>query len=251
MSKDFWGEPPIAIAHRGGDGAGAAKENTLEAFQSARDLGYEYVETDVIRAASGELVLVHGSHNFAQAAFKRDITRRTLQMMSLEQMRSIFKPGGAEVPLLEDALTAFPRMRFILDLKMDETVEPLARLIARLKVNNRICVTGFSYNRTLRFKKDIGSLPVTSGLTVGRGLRFRNFNMLMLKTGRLKDIEAVFLHHSLVSVPMLRIIHKHGLKAVVWTPNSKLGIRHAIRSGADGIIADRAALLKQIINAQK
>jgi glycerophosphoryl diester phosphodiesterase len=38
---------------------------------------------------------------------------------------------------------------------------------------------------------------------------------------------------------------------VVWTTNSRLGIKNAVRSGADGIISDRVGLLKDILEAKK
>ena len=253
MSKPFWDNSggPIAIAHRGGDGAGTAKENTLEAFQSASKLGYKYAETDVILAASGELILIHGSHDWLQAAFKRDITRKTLQKMTLDQIRAIYMPGGQPVPTLEEVLGGFPKMKFILDLKTDETVAPLAKLIKKIKAEQRVCVTGFSYRRTMEFTKAAGKMPVSTGLTVGRGLRFRNMNMFMLKSGRLSGVEAIFMHHSLVSPPMLGLVHRRGFKAVIWTANSKIGIKHAIRSGADGVISDRVNLLKEVIDSKK
>lgn len=251
MANSFWDSQttPIAIAHRGGDAAGGDKENTLEAFQAAQDLGYEYAETDIILAASGELVLLHGSHNWMQAGFKRDITRPTLQLMTLDQIRATLKPGGVSVPTLEEALKAFPKMKFVLDIKTDESVAPLAKLIKKTKSHERICVTGFNYARTQQIAKD--SSKISCGLTVGRGLRFRNMNMLMVKTGRLSGVEAVFMHHSLVSPPMIGLVHSRGFKAVIWTANSSIGIKHAVRSGADGIISDRVGLLKKILEAKK
>jgi glycerophosphoryl diester phosphodiesterase len=249
--SDFWAATgPAVIAHRGGDAAGGHKENTLEAFQAAWDMGYTYAETDVIAAASGEVVVIHGSLNWLQAGLKRDITRRILQKMTLSQIRRTLKPGGAEIPTLEEVLTSFPKMNFILDLKTDEVVRPLAKLIKRLSAYDRICVVGFDYGRNLKFAKACAPAKARTGLTIGRGLRFRNINMLLLKTGRLSDIEAVLMHHSLVSRPMVNLVHHRGLKAVVWTANSSLGIKHAIRSGADGIISDRISLLKQIVDSK-
>jgi glycerophosphoryl diester phosphodiesterase len=247
--EGFWEKGPIAIAHRGGDASGPEKRNTMAAFQAAFKLGYKYAETDVILAASGELVLIHGSHDWLQAALKRDITRQTLQKMTLEQIRTIFKPGGEQVPLLEEVLVSFPGMKFILDLKTDETTEPLAKLVKRLKAERQVCAAGFSYKRTLRFVKALGSTQASTGLTVGRGLRFRNMNMFMLKSGRLSGVEAILMHHSLVSQPMLGLVHRRGFKAVIWTANSRLSIKHAVRSGADGIISDRITLLKQTLEA--
>lgn len=47
------------IAHRGY--SAEAPENTLPAFQLAKEKGYEYIETDIQRTADGRYVLMHGS----------------------------------------------------------------------------------------------------------------------------------------------------------------------------------------------
>jgi len=248
---DFWSDDrPIAIAHRGGNVAGKERRNTLDAFRAAWDLGYKYAETDVILAASGELALVHGSRNWVQAGFSRNIARPVLQKMTLEQIRYTLRPGGGQVPTLEEVLTALPKMKFLIDLKTDEVVTPLAKLIKRLKISDRVFIVGLDYNRNLKLKKACAPAEVGIGLTVGRSVRLRNINMILLKSGRLSDVDAILMHHSLVSRPMIGLVHRRGLKAIVWTANSSLGIKHAIRSGADGIISDRVVLLNKILNSR-
>jgi glycerophosphoryl diester phosphodiesterase len=251
MPKGFWDvQTPIAIAHRGGDAAGPGTENTIEAFRAAAGLGYKYIETDVILAASGELVLVHGSHNWAHATVSRGITRYTLQKMTLDQMRFTLRPEGI-IPTLEEVLTAFPKMKFILDLKTDEAAAPLGKLIKRLRAEDRIILTGFDFHRIGMFEKTCGQGRVRTGLTVGRGVRFRNMNMFLLKSGQLSGVDSIYMHHSLISPPMVGLVHRRGFKAVVWTANSRIAINNAIRSGADGIISDRVALLKKILESKK
>jgi glycerophosphoryl diester phosphodiesterase len=246
----FWPETGVMqIAHRGGDGAGNSKRNTLEAFQAASDLGYSYAETDIILAASGELVTIHGSYNWMQASVQRDISRPVLQKMTLDQIRHTFKPGGVQIPTLEEVLTSFPAMKFFIDLKTDEAVEPLAKLLKRLKSFDRICIVGRGYQRNRWFADISKPAKPMIGLTVGRGVRFQNINMVLLKSGRLEGVAAILLHHSLVSSPMISLIHRRGFKAVVWTANSKLAINHAVRSGADGVISDKIRLLKEVISS--
>jgi glycerophosphoryl diester phosphodiesterase len=248
MAQSFWDtKTPIAIAHRGGDGAGAAKENTLEAFQASQDLGYGYAETDVILAASGDLVSIHGARNWLQAGISRKFTRTTLQKMTLDQMRYVLRPGGADVPTLEELLITFPKMKFVLDVKTDQAAVPLAKLVRRLKLNSQVCITSFHYRQVKLFTEALKPQTSCTGLTIGRSLRLTNMNMLMVRTGRLSGVDAIFMHHSLVSGPMVSLIHRRGFKVIVWTANSPLSIKHAVRSGADGIISDRSELLKQII----
>lgn len=246
MANDFWGEPPIAIAHRGGDAAGKDQENTLKAFKAAREEGYHYGETDVILAASGEVVVVHGSRNWLQSALKGDLSRTKLQKMSLGEIRKAFRPVGIKVPTLQELLQIFPEMKFLVDPKTDEVILPLAKLIKKFDAANRVCVGSFSIDRIKQFIKVSGA-EVPTSLIIGRGLRVINRSLLMLKTGRLTDVEAIQLHHSLVSREMIGLVHRHGLKALIFTCNSPLSIKNAINCAADGIISDRIELLKQLV----
>ena len=53
----FSDSPPLAIAHRGS--RLLWPENTLVAFQGAKDLGYRYMETDLHMTSDGVLVAFH------------------------------------------------------------------------------------------------------------------------------------------------------------------------------------------------
>src|SRR4051812_5594192 len=71
MPKDhpFWNSPdrPIAIAHRGGAGAlGAEKhkqENTIKTFKNVWDMGYRYIELDVISTSDKKVIVIHVAKN--------------------------------------------------------------------------------------------------------------------------------------------------------------------------------------------
>lgn len=252
LKNSFWdAETPIAIAHRGGDAAGDDQKNTLKAFKTAQDLGYKYLETDVILAASGEVIVIHGSRNFLQAHFKGDLSRTSLQKMTLAKIRRAFKTINIQVPTLEELLTALPETRFFIDPKTDEVVFPLAKLLIRLKATDRVCIGSFYHERIRHFLRVAGHTHIPTSFIIGRGIRFVNKSLLMLKTGRLRDVEAVQLHHSLVSREMIDLVHKRGFRAIIWTCNSPLSIKNAINCGADGVISDRIQLLKEILAAKR
>ena len=248
LKSNFWGtKTPIAIAHRGGEEAGIDKKNTMAAFKAAYDAGYKYFETDVVLAASGEVVVYHGSRNWLHAGIDGDLPRKTLQKMSLPEIRRQIKRGGEKVPTLEELLTAFPDIKFFIDPKTDEVVFPLAKLVKKLGVQARVTIGSFYYERLQTLHNLFKTDNVSTNLIIGRGLRLRNKNLDMLKNGRLAGVEAIQLHHSLVSEQMLNLVHKQGLRAVIWTANSPISIKNAIKCGADGVISDRLTLLKEVI----
>jgi len=246
MPKTFWDNSggPIAIAHRGGDGAGHDKRNTMAAFSSAIKLGYKYIETDVVVTKDGQVIISHGGITGLSARLRGTHSYQVLQGMTYSQIRKNLTVAGEEISLLEDVLKKFPKAKFLIDPKTDESVQPLADLIVRLKMLDRVCIGSFRYDRVLKIY-DILESKARLGVIMGRN----NWLKLLprIKTGRLRHVEAVYIHHSFVSRPMVNLIRNKGLKVLVWTPNSKLGIKHAIRCGADGIISDRVNLLKQIL----
>jgi glycerophosphoryl diester phosphodiesterase len=245
MPKNFWdAQTPIAIAHRGGDGAGYDKRNTMAAFSSAAKLGYQYMETDVVVTKDGKVIVSHGAATGLVAKLRGTHSYKILQGLTYAEVRQNLQVGGETVITLEELLGKFPKAKFLLDPKTDEAVEPLAELLIRLRDLNRVCLASFHYERTTKLYALLGN-QTTYAVIIGRN----NWLKLLppLKSGRLKHVEVVYLHHSFVSRPMLRLIHNHGYKVFVWTCNSALSIKHAIRCGADGIISDRTKLLKENI----
>ncbi|HVO86397.1 MAG TPA: glycerophosphodiester phosphodiesterase family protein [Candidatus Binatia bacterium] len=247
---NFW--PPhgarMAIAHRGGDGAGFNKENTILAFKTAWDMGYKYGETDAVLTSDGKIIAIHGSRNRLDSLLKKHRTPRSvLQNMTADEVRQQIKIGGERVPLLEELLKSQPRMKFFIDAKTDEVIEPLAALLKKLNVLDRVCVGTFDYQRLQRLLDLLEPYKPASCINIGRSAKLKNKNLQMLKAGHLARVDAVHLHHSLVSKSMINLLHSHNTKVLIWTCNSRLSIRHAIKSGADGIISDRVELLQQTL----
>jgi glycerophosphoryl diester phosphodiesterase len=248
----FWeSKKPILIAHRGGDAAGASKENTLVAFAAASKLGYEYGETDVVLSSDGQVVALHGSKNKVDSYFKkRRPSRPAVQRMSFQKISERVSVGGERVPLLEDILVAQPQMKFFIDPKTDEVVSPLAELLKRIKVLDRVCVNSFNYNRMQHFIELLKPHEVCAGVIIGRGIRVSNKNLDKLKEGKLENVSYVHLHHSHLSRGMVRLAHSYGIKVFVWTANSPLSIKSALKAGADGIISDNIELLNSLARAK-
>lgn len=248
MAASFWGKAPIAVAHRGGNAAGQGKRNTMSAFRSADKLGYGYMETDVINTSDGRVIIAHGAMFNLTARLRGTFKIDLLQNLTYKQIKSGLKVSGEQIPLLEDLLLRFPTARFFIDPKTDEVVEPLAQLVARLKVQDRVCLGSFRYKRVVRLRQMLKGRGHFA-LIIGRNNWLRY--LPMLKAGRLKGIEAVYMHHSFVSRPMLGLVHSKGLKALIWTCNSPLSIKNAVRCGADGVISDRIDLLKEILKPKR
>ncbi|CAN7629869.1 glycerophosphodiester phosphodiesterase [Bosea sp. LjRoot237] len=100
---------PLAIAHRGG--ALLGPENSAEAFEQAKAVGAEMVETDVRLSADGMLVCLHDADLRRIAGDPRLVAET-----GLAELRAVL-PG---LLTLEDALAASAPIGLLLDLKLTD-----------------------------------------------------------------------------------------------------------------------------------
>ena len=96
---------PLIIAHKGA--SKRAPENTVEAFELARELGADWVELDVRLTADGKCVVVHDEV----------LEEQPLSGLTLEEVLRWSLPGGGAVPSLAQALEACAGMGVNLEIK--------------------------------------------------------------------------------------------------------------------------------------
>lgn len=101
------GRNKLIIAHRGA--VGPARENTLEAFRRAIDLGADMIEFDVRRTRDGRHVIHHDP----------DISGKPIGHLDLPDIRALARSTGFHVPGLEEALH-LSRGRIGLDIELKE-----------------------------------------------------------------------------------------------------------------------------------
>ena len=238
---------PIAFAHRGG--AADAPENTLEAFTSAAELGFRYLETDVHLSADGVLVAFHDT----SLDRVTDRTGRIAELTWDEIRRAtvIAEGTGASgsIARMEDLLEALPEARFNIDPKADDAVEPLAALINATGSASRICDGAFSDRRVGRVRALVGD-ELCTGLGPRAVTRLR-IASLGLPVGR-PDGDCAQVPPSLRGVPVVdrRLVdtaHRLGLQVHVWTIDDPVEMHRLCDLGVDGIMTDRPAVLREVL----
>jgi len=246
-NSSFWqgAKFPVAVAHRGGDAAGFAKRNTMVAFESARKLGFKYIETDVTLTKDGQVIISHGSQTAIEAYFRGTFSYRKLRSLSYEDIRRKLKVDGEPIPLLIDVLKAFPNTKFFIDPKSDDVVEPLAKVLIEQNAVHRVFIDSFKYHRLMDIQKLLGGKQEL-GLTIGRHFSLVK-KLYRLRMGRLAHLEVISVNYWFATRRRLKLIHSQDLKACVWTLNSRKNIKRAINNGADIIISDRTVVLKELV----
>ncbi len=227
---------PLVIAHRGL--TTAARENTLDAFCAAVDLGADGVEFDVRRAGDGTLVVHHDA----------DVDGLVIATASLAEVVEAGQSLGYEIPTLAEAVAALPA-RAILDVELKETGHEAdaLELLRGARPGGRFAFTSFrpesiaalrALDADLRLGLLVGSPAPAHGLATYLG-------ELVDARRRARRIGATFLapNWHFVSSGALRSIHLGGMAAWVWTVNEAAMMRRLLADPRVGaIITDDPAL---------
>ena len=103
--------PPIGFAHRGA--RAHARENTLEAFALAREMGATGIETDAWITADGEVVLHHDGAVRGLPAMSRHLFGRPIARLARDQLPAhvptlgeFYDACGTDLPLSVDVKDA-------------------------------------------------------------------------------------------------------------------------------------------------
>jgi glycerophosphoryl diester phosphodiesterase len=241
---------PIAFAHRGFSPTGL--HNTMRAFAAAVELDYRYIETDVRATSDGVAMTFH------DARLDR-LTGRPGRVRDLPWSDvSWARVGGVEpIPTLEEVLDTWPDVRWNIDVKDPAAVQPFARAVERTRAHDRICVASFSDRRRRAVLRRLSAPVATSG---GRQTiaRFRGASALRLSAlieRLLRDVDCLQMptragHITLVNRSTLDAVHAAGRRLHVWTVNEPAEMRRMLALGVDGLMTDRADVLRDLLRAE-
>lgn len=241
---------PIAFAHRGG--ALEAPENTWESFRHAQELGYHYIETDVHATSDGVVVTIHDP-GLDRTSDRAGLVRE----MSWSDLSAVRMTGSHEpVPKLEEALAAWPDMRWNIDAKHDSVVGPLIETIHRAGALDRICITSFNDRRLGRLRRALGPklcigmgpasttflrlasvLPGRAGSIMGERIRGLGAAQVPVRQGRIPIVDKRFIDTA----------HRLGIQVHIWTVDDAATMERLLDFGVDGIMTDRPSALKDIL----
>lgn len=242
---------PIGMAHRGFSAEGL--ENTMAAFEAAVALGMTHVETDVHATRDGALVAFHdldlgrvtnGTGGIADATWA--------------ELRDVRVAGREPIPLLEDLLGTWPRLRVNIDVKDWPAVTPLVDVLRRTRAVERVCVASFDDRRSAAVRRALGPRLATSpGRRGVARWRLRALAAGVLPavidptwpTGTVAlQVPAAAGPLPLVTRRSVAAAHRQGLQVHVWTVNDEPEMHRLLDLGVDGLISDRADMLARVLS---
>jgi glycerophosphoryl diester phosphodiesterase len=250
----YFADPPIGMAHRGGSSypPNVGFENTVRAFQTAVDLGYRYLETDIQATADGQVVAFHDDR-------LDRVTDRTglIASMPWRQVREARVGGTEPIPTLPELLEAFPDARFNLDLKGPGTASPVWEAIRRHAAYDRVCIGSFSPRRLGQFRKLAGTRVATAAGQLGiAALRFLPQRISSLAHSPAQVLQVPVGHVvagrpvTVVTPQIVEAVHRVGMHVHVWTIDDRAQMERLLDMGVDGIHSGRIDVLKDVLVAR-
>ena len=237
-----------ALAHRGGylTTADAARENTLYAFRRAVEAGFRYLETDAHASADGVLFSFHD--DTLDRVTDGSGVPEELPWSELQRVRVA---GSDPIPSFDELFESLPDARFNIDLKVPQAIEPLARAIDAHRAHDRVCAGSFTASSIAAFRRLVGRrVPTAAG---PRGVACYAYapgvRRIVRSPGVVLQIPLRAWHDRLpvVGRGLIRAAHAAGRKVHVWTINDPEEMHELLDLGVDGLISDRADLLKTVL----
>jgi glycerophosphoryl diester phosphodiesterase len=246
---DGWGQrppgaPPLVIGHRGA--SARAPENSVEAFERARADGAEGVELDVLRCATGEVVVFHDD-DLRRLAGRPE----RIDALPLTELRRIELRSGVRIPTLEEAFEACgPELLVNVELKaaflgarrLRALVDGVAEILARTGAAPRVLVSSFNPRAVRLWMRRLQAVP--------SALLFERAEVTPLRRAwAAKWLKPAALNPELALCTPARVARWRalGYAVNVWTVDGEAAVRACREMGVDGIItndpaATRAAL---------
>lgn len=239
---------PILFAHRGA--SHELPENTLEAFALALDLGVDAIETDAHMTRDGRIVLSHDATGHRAAGVARAIADATLHEVRSWDVGRTFtprRPGSFvrgrpyRMPTLDEALAAFPGVRFNVDAKQTEPdmIPALLRVIRAAGAEDRVNLASFSYRNLARARRLGYRGPI--GLCTRDLLPLLYAPRALVRDrarGALAQIPTVAFGVQLARADVIARLHDLGVTVHFWTIDDPDDAERLCALGADGVMTD-------------
>jgi glycerophosphoryl diester phosphodiesterase len=236
------------VGHRGN--AAHAPENTLESFRQAVAAGVDALELDVRLTADGEVVVHHDPTVTRTTGAQGAVADLSWSALRQLDAGATFRRGadtpyrgtGVRIPRFAEVLEAFPTTPLLIELKVLDVAEPLARVIAAAGAASRCLVASFLTGATTPFLRT--AVPVGScradlvrllapALGLGAAARTLPYQFIAMPAS-----------HWGVPLPMggyVRAAGAAGVPVHVWTVNAPQEAERLWRLGVRGIISDDPA----------
>jgi glycerophosphoryl diester phosphodiesterase len=234
---------PLVWAHRGA--SADAPENTVAAFSLALAQGADGIELDAQRLASGEVIVVHDDslvRTTGFAALATDASYSVVRTLDAGSWKSE-RFRGERVPLLMEALEAFPRLVNV-ELKCDRrddgglTAE-VVRVVRAARAEERVLLS--SFNPICLWRARI----LAPG--IARAVLFESEQRWILRSAvaaPLVGASAMHPEHVLATADRVRSWQRRGYSLACWTVDDPEAAARLHAIGVGAIFTNRPGVMR-------
>ncbi|NEQ07836.1 MAG: glycerophosphodiester phosphodiesterase [Moorea sp. SIO4E2] len=229
------------IAHRGA--SNCAKENTIEAYEKAIEIGADFIEFDVRITKDGVLISHHDPM----------IANQAISQLSFGEINRIAGQQGFRVPTVEEVLKLTRnKIKLAVELKEEGYEEKvLALVMGYIKIDNFIILSfNISSLRCIKNKYP----EVKTGLLLSKKknkfliILLRSLGILVFQKLIRLTPDILALQWETLKFGLLKIAAKQGKPVFVWTVNDKKMIGELLNDNrVDGIISDQPDLARKLL----
>lgn len=261
----FFEKEFLTLAHRGGKGL--YPENTILAFEKAREMGVDVLEIDVHPTKYGKIVVIHDDTVDRTTNGKGKVRELTYEEIEkLDAAYNFSKDGGKtfpfrgkgiKIPLLSQVLSKFNDMRISIEIKESDgnTEEKVLDLIEKYDMEDKVIVASENYEilkkvrelnpkiATSMSEKEVRNFYISFITFVPLNFYKAKGDALMIPT----EAEG----KNLSTKRFINAAHSKGLKVIYWTINDEEKMRELIKLGVDGIITDYPDKLMRVLKEER
>jgi len=230
------GKMYLKIAHRGA--SGYEPENTIRAFEKAIELGADRVELDVHLSSEGYPIVMHNAtveQTTNGCGYIKDLT--------LQELKELDAGKGERIPTLQEAIDCVKdRCGLYIELKGEQTEEPVVKLVRENAIQNAVIVASFDSSKVRRVKESAPELE-TSVLVGDKDSDW---------VTTAKEAKADCIHfcwerypspHKLLTEEVMNQAAANELKVIIWHEERPEEIREIIKRDIYGICSNQPDLL--------
>ncbi len=241
----------LNIAHRGA--SKVTPENTLVAFERARALGADGVEFDVMKCASGEVVVFHDETVDRTTDGEGLVAKKTLDELKELDASGEFhsQVGRVEIPTLDETLDYLGK-DVLIDIEIkSETVrtdgieELVVRTLNRHALHDNVLVASFNPAALKRVRTMAPGLP--RALIVSEKQRF-----YLRRQWFARSVQPAYVHPhiNMINQKNMAKWRKRDYRIGVWTVNDQTLMTRLLQYGIDALISDDPAAVSAVLGTR-
>ena len=256
-------EPPLLIAHQGGDGVWPG--DTMYAYEHAVEIGADVLEMDAHITKDGQIVLMHDERvdrTTDGTGLIEDLTVAELKQLDAAYQWSNdggksfpYRGKGIQVPTLAELFQKFPEMRYVIEIKLTQNPidKPLCDLIREDDMQNKVVIASFHDEAMQNFRTTCPE--VATSASRGEVTKFVLLGKIFLSgliAPQFQSIQPPYDPSESMNIPIMtkrfiREAHAKNVAVEPWTVDDPELMKKYIEWGVDGIMTDRPDLMIDVL----